>query len=271
MILDTDSIFNPSLSHNMVLAQQVHHALLNAIGFSDFPLSIGRYFKTAEKIGGDFWVAFERHGQQNAWSDSGNGIVTLESQAVTDIMIGIGDVSGHGVPAALIMALSVGMINQLSHTHQPIGELMTAYNRELVRQLGGLPTTYVTCVMLCISLTSKRLTYVRAGHPPIIILRHHVAHVLEQGSPFLGMYEDELYEAHPIDLKSGDRLIVYSDGVTEAIDPDSNTPYGLDGLIRFFQDTRGASPQDATAQFAHSRDAWGMPLDDQTLLLIDIP
>lgn len=269
MILDTDSIFNPSLSHNMILAQQVHHALLNAIGFSDFPLSIGRYFKTAEKIGGDFWVAFQQMGKRNAWSDSGAGIITLETEPTQDVMIGIGDVSGHGIPAALIMALSVGMINQLSH--QPIAELMTAYNRDLVRQLGGLPTTYVTCVLACISVETKQLAYVRAGHPPIVILRHQMAHVLEQGGTFLGMYDDEQYEAHVVELKSGDRLIIYSDGVTEAVDPISNTPYGIHGLIHFFQETRGVSPQDATAQFAASREAWGMPLDDQTLLLIDIP
>ncbi|NDD67808.1 serine/threonine-protein phosphatase, partial [bacterium] len=233
IIVEENMIFNPSTASSLVLAHQVHQALLNSVSFKQLPLPIATWFETAEKIGGDFWVSFSHTRQEPTLMEHHPGIMTLQHAPQTDMVIGIGDVAGHGVAAALIMALSVGIITQLSQSNGPLDALMAAYNQDLTRHLSHLPARYVTCLMTHIQLDRLLLTYVRAGHPPLMMVRDRQVMTLDAGDPMVGMYPDETFTAHTVALQPGDRLVLYSDGITEAHLPDRGHPFGMDGLMAF--------------------------------------
>lgn len=264
-------IFNPSTASSLVLAHQVHQALLNSVSFKQLPLPIATWFETAEKIGGDFWVSFSHTRHEPTLTEQHPGIMTLQHAPQTDMVIGIGDVAGHGVAAALIMALSVGIITQLSQSNGPLETLMAAYNQDLSRHLSHLPARYVTCLMTHIQLDRLVLTYVRAGHPPLMIVRNRQVITLDAGDPMVGLYPDETFTAHTFLLHPGDRLVLYSDGITEAHPPDSPLPFGMEGLMSFLSQHAHLSATDTIEAFSVVRSRWGPLKDDGTLIMIDVP
>jgi len=269
--VEENTIFNPSNASSLVLAHQVHQALLNSVSFKQLPLPIATWFETAEKIGGDFWVAFTHTRHEPTLMEQHPGIMTLQHAPQTDMMIGVGDVAGHGVAAALIMALSIGIITQLSQSNCPLPQLMATYNQDLTHHLAHLPARYVTCLMTHIQLDRLVLTYVRAGHPPLMIVRNGQVITLDAGDPMVGMYPDETFTAHTFALQPGDRMVLYSDGITEAHPQGHDQPFGMAGLMAFLSDHAHGSATDAMDAFSELRAGWGPLKDDGTMIMIDVP
>lgn len=130
----------------------------------------------------------------------------------------VADVSGHGVPAALIASmLKVAFAGQSQHVTDP-ARVLTGLNRSLC---GKFEEHYVTGAYVFVDLEKKILRYAGAGHPPIMLASRLTRSVrrIEENGTILGLIPDAVYTATEVPLHSGDRCLLYTDGVFEAMNP----------------------------------------------------
>jgi serine phosphatase RsbU (regulator of sigma subunit) len=152
------------------------------------------------------------------------------------IGIMLSDVSGHGVPAAFITAIS-----KLLFTNYKLdspSEIFCNTNRELielVKQQG-----YLTCFYGIID-SNYELTYCIAGHPRPILMRYdtHEVSILDGEGTFLGMFTDadKYFKDYKIKLNPGDKLFVYTDGFLEG-QTDEGEPFQLSNLLKLIEESR---------------------------------
>ena len=140
----------------------------------------------------------------------------------------LGDVAGKGPSAALLTAMIQGAFAaQVASTDSP-AELMAHINRTLIRR--AIQSRFVT-VMYGVLGADGRLTYSNAGHnPPILVGRNGVRR-FETGGLILGLFPHATYEEETVQLEDGDTLVVFSDGVTEALN-EAGDEFGEERLLR---------------------------------------
>lgn len=185
----------------------------------------------------------------------------------------IGDVSGKGVPAALIMSI----VRALMHTYlefeaAPV-EVLRRVNRNISYDLD--PEMFVTLSAVELDVQQHTLRFGRAGHEPLLIVNADGrAEQLSPAGTALGMLEIEVFDSiiaeSKYTLNPGDTLVLYTDGITEAQNVDKEE-FGYDRLIKFVQ-THRQQPVDTLYQSILDelkRFTDGMPqLDDITLVLL---
>jgi len=132
------------------------------------------------------------------------------------LMVVIADVAGKSVPAALLMATLQASLRTIAPENAPLAELVARLNRyACAHSLNGL--RFTTAVLSEYNPTSRQLTYVNAGHnAPILRRANGSFEILDVGGLPLGIQSDETYETATLELKSGDALILFTDGVVEA-------------------------------------------------------
>lgn len=184
------------------------------------------------------------------------------------------DVSGHGVPAALLsFSLYHMLVNRLSHNESselasftPGKGQATEVVRDINRRMSMRLTDgrYFTMVLGLGDTNTGEVEIVQAGHPSPILLRHNgEMREIGQGGFPVGMFGHMTYDSILLTLEPGDRLVMFSDGITECFDPD-NDMFGIDRL----KDTLLAAhkePIDGLLQNVHNElDRWRGPrsLDD---------
>jgi len=127
----------------------------------------------------------------------------------------VADVTGHGVPAALIASmLKVAFAGQGTHAHDP-ALVHTGLNRALC---GKFEEHFVTAAYLFVDLEKSLLRYSAAGHPPIMLASRASGTVreIEENGLMLGMFPEAAYSCVEIQVATGDRCMLYTDGVFEA-------------------------------------------------------
>ena len=128
----------------------------------------------------------------------------------------LGDVAGKGPPAALLGAMLQGMlVSQASAAAGP-AETMTRINTALLRR--AVEARFVTLLYGVLS-PDGRLTYSNAGHNPPFLLGADGMRRLDKGGLILGLFDDITFEEETLILRPGDLLVVFSDGVSEALNP----------------------------------------------------
>lgn len=144
--------------------------------------------------------------------------------------IAIGDVSGKGVPASIMMAITRATLHFMASLGLPLNESVGRINNGVAD--GNTRNMFVTLFVARIDLKTLRMDYCNAGHNPMVIVPPDgEPRFLEMKSNLaVGLIEDFPYEAEHIDLKPGTRLIAYTDGVTEAENADLEL-YGNDRLL----------------------------------------
>src|SRR5208283_2040193 len=156
----------------------------------------------------------------------------------------IADVSGHGLPAALIASmLQVALTAQARHVSEP-GKVLAGLNQALC---GKFELNFVTAAYVYVDMEKKLLTYAGAGHPPLLFWRKsagNVSEVVENGL-FLGMFAEATYASIQTPIAAGDRCVVYTDGIPEAKSP-SQEEFGTARFKRFMESNQGL----AADQFA---------------------
>lgn len=186
----------------------------------------------------------------------------------------VADVTGHGVPAALIASMAkVAFTSQAGCADQP-GTLLAGMNRALC---GHLERQFVTAIYLHVDATRRVVRYSNAGHPPALVWQPGPQQVvaLEGGGLFMGFDPDASYPTGEMPLSRGDRLVVYTDGVIEVTRPDGaffERP-GLEALIR--DCSHLAAEPFADALLDHlalwsGHGVGGSFEDDVTLVVIDV-
>ncbi len=131
----------------------------------------------------------------------------------------LADVSGHGVPAAMVASMvKIALAVQEGETQDP-GAVLTRMNRALY---GRFELAYVTAVFAHIDPLARTLTYASAGHPsPLLLRRDGRVEPLAERGIVLGVLPDATYASAVVpDVGAGDRLVLYTDGITEATAPD---------------------------------------------------
>jgi phosphoserine phosphatase RsbU/P len=127
----------------------------------------------------------------------------------------VADVTGHGIPAALIASmLKVAFAGQAYHAHDP-ARVLAGLNTALC---GKFEEHFVTAAYLLVDLENHLLRYSAAGHPPLIMATHTGGNIreIEQNGLMLGLFPDAAYSSVEIPIGSGDRCLLYTDGVFEA-------------------------------------------------------
>ena len=160
---------------------------------------IAPYYRPAQEVGGDFYDFFEL-------KDGRVGIV-------------VGDATGHGVPAALVVTATYSMLRAVAQalgSFSP-GELLAQVNETLVARIPA--NMFVTCFYAILDPRSGSLTYANAGHDLPYLHRDGDAEELRARGMPLGLMAGMGYEEKDIVLECGESVLFYSDGLVEAHDP----------------------------------------------------
>src|SRR5438093_1728324 len=145
------------------------------------------------------------------------------------IGIVIADVSGKGVPAALLMAFLRASLRAASHIGYAPHISMSKVNYLLWESIER--NQFVTAFYGILDATNRTLAYSNAGHnPPLLLDVNGDAHFEERGGVPLGMFRDSRYYEYYATIKPGQTLVLYTDGVTEATNP-AGEEYGRDRLV----------------------------------------
>jgi sigma-B regulation protein RsbU (phosphoserine phosphatase) len=160
----------------------------------------------------------------------------------------IADVVGKGIPAALLMSnLQAAVRAFATETAQP-ADLCLQVNRILC---GNIPEgRFISFFYAALDTQLGALTFVNAGHyPPVLVRADGSIERLTDGGPVLGVFEDARYEQGRVVIGPGDRLVLFTDGITEARRPDTGAPE--------FDHNRDAPAGDGTPAASFEADEFG--------------
>jgi sigma-B regulation protein RsbU (phosphoserine phosphatase) len=178
----------------------------------------------------------------------------------------VADVSGHGVPAALIASMvKVALAAQAEHAADPAA-VLAGMNRILH---GNLERGFVTAAYIHIdTLDTGTTTYASAGHPPLLVWREAEGRIEEvrQESLPLGRFLRAEYRNEELRVSPGDRLLLYTDGVTEALNR-AGEPFGDDRLRDLLASSGALDPLLGRLAEWTGREP-GEPLDDDITLVV---
>jgi sigma-B regulation protein RsbU (phosphoserine phosphatase) len=183
--------------------------------------------------------------------------------------IAIADVVGKGISAALLMANLQAAVRAFAENAHSPAEVCERINSVMcINVASGKFITMFYCVL---DAAKRKLTYSNAGHNPPILLRGDATLRLEEGGALLGVFRDWKYEQWSVELEAGDRLLLYTDGLSEAENL-SREEFGegrlIDALRRFRSLPAGEIQSrilNEVREFCH-----GNFHDDATLLVIAV-
>ncbi len=129
----------------------------------------------------------------------------------------IADVSGKGMPAALLMSNLQAVVKALAAENRSPKELVEKVNRVMSRNT--TEAKFITLFYGLLDVDRKTLQYANAGHNAPVLTREDGVQVrLEQGGLIVGAFQESVYDQGEIDLRPGDRLVMFTDGLSEAVD-----------------------------------------------------
>jgi phosphoserine phosphatase RsbU/P len=183
-----------SIRRDLELASQIQKKLLPGLQPDIDGYTICGNNLTARTVGGDFFDFIRT--ADNRW------------------VICLGDVSGKGLPASLLMANSQAILRGQANYHHEPGTLLTNANRQLC--FNTEQDKFVTLFLGVLNPETHRFHYSNAGHEHPYLIRSggSIERITRGGIP-LGMFPDQEYEEGFIDLKPGDSLVIFSDGITD--------------------------------------------------------
>ena len=179
----------------------------------------------------------------------------------------LGDVAGKGPPAALLAAQLHGILATHADLEGTPADVLTRANRVLVRR--ELESRFATVVYGMLSVDGH-LTYCNAGHNPPVLLGRTGVQRLETGGLILGAFRNVMFRNATLRLDPGDVLVVFSDGITEALDVDG-TEFGEERLLSCVNSSRELDPAGILERIVgavHMFTANTVQSDDQTALVL---
>jgi serine phosphatase RsbU (regulator of sigma subunit)/pSer/pThr/pTyr-binding forkhead associated (FHA) protein len=206
------------MEQEMRIAAEIQQALLPKAARS------GAYFRAAaaslpcRSIGGDFYDYVEMN----------NG----------SLGFALGDVAGKGPPAALLSAMMQGIFAAQAATTDEPSQTITRVNLALYRR--GIESRFVT-LMYGVLDPDGQMVYCNAGHNPPLVIGSSGVRRLERGGPIVGLFEGATYEEERLRLIPGDWLIIFSDGISEAMSA-SGDEYGEPRIIDCIQRNKTLDP-----------------------------
>ena len=176
----------------------------------------------------------------------------------------IADVSGHGVPAALIASMvKLAATSQRVHAADP-ALLLSGMNAALC---GNTQNQFVTAAYVHLDSEAAELRYSAAGHPPMLLLRAGKASGIEENGLMLAAFDFAAYTNAAQPLHPGDRLLLYTDGIVEAANAAGDF-FGTDALMAEMQKTSQLSPAEAADAVVATVRRWSAAQDDDWTVLV---
>ena len=241
---------NESIAQDLEMAKVVQAALVQQ-GNSNVGNLIGHARMTpAQMVGGD--------------------LIEMHVPEAGKLFVALGDVSGKGVAAALFMAASSAAIRAASA--EPIGVNIIAAdinNRLCAENPMGL---FVTCLLAVFDLETGTVEYTCAGHDPALLIKPDGSRspLETTGDMAMGIMEDFDYSRRKTQLAPGDTFFVYTDGLTDAINPKGKL-FGHEGLEQALDDAGNRSPEEMVNHIWSSIETFSdgtAPTDDKTCLVL---
>jgi phosphoserine phosphatase RsbU/P len=181
--------------------------------------------------------------------------------------ITIADVAGKGVPAALLMSNLQAAVRAFAQESAGPASVCASVNRLLCRNMAS--GRFVTFCYARIDASSRKLTYANAGHnPPLLLRANGNIETLAPGGTVLGVFSESTYEQGDFALAPGDRLVFYTDGITEGRNP-GGEEYGEERLSEAASRHRGLPAEEMLAAVLREVEDFnkGAYEDDATLIV----
>ena len=209
------------------------------------------FWQPASTVGGDFFDLIK---------------ITREGRDYLGICIA--DVSGKGLPAALLMANFQALLRAFAPGHLSPAELCTELNRVLY--LNTTANKYITAVYGILDMESGDFRYCNAGHNKPLLYSGQECSALETTGTVLGLFQEWAFKESCIRLKQGERLLLYTDGAT---DPENqeHEDYGEERLARIFEAQSKETPQKTIHHMVRDLREFGAGQfnDDVTMILLE--
>ncbi|MFH1744192.1 MAG: GAF domain-containing SpoIIE family protein phosphatase [bacterium] len=244
------------LERDIELAREVQRLLLPATT-PDVPgYAFGAYGVAAQQIGGDYYDFI--------WVDERR------------LALLVADVSGKGVPGALTMAMVRSALRAISAHSESARDLLIRLNEFIARDIRR--DMFISMLVTILHTDTHRLEVARAGHDPLILLRagHDQPELIKPAGIVLGLVGSEDFAAYTeeeaIQLEDGDVVVFYTDGITEAMNPDGKE-YSLQRLLQKLKSVRDQDPGSMIEGVNRDveRFSAGVPQhDDSTLLVLKV-
>ena len=215
---------------------------------------------------------FDIYGTTIPFREVGGDYLDFIDSISERLVVMVADVSGKGLSAALIMVAFRAYFHATVINELAMRVVMSRVNRLVHNTTDG--DRFITCFYGLIDPEHKRLLYISAGHnPPLLLRGDGTSELLTQGGLPLGIFENSRYSESVVEFRSGDILVLYTDGVVEASNQ-REEEFGLNRLeevVRASRDRRAYEIVKAitTAVDEHSSEVGG-PEDDLTISIIKV-
>ena len=243
-------------NHDRRLARQIQEGLLPTAMPSVPGFQIGARAMFAKEVGGDYF-----------------GFMPLRAQGEDCLGIAIGDATGHGVAAALLIAEARAYLRALALTLNEPGTMLALANRHLCSQTES--DHFVTLLLVHLDPRRKVLTYAGAGHCPGYVLDHQgqtKAVLTSTGMPLGVDLSSEYPASSEVTLEPGDLIVVFTDGIVETHPPEGDC-FGCERLLASVHQHRECSPDeilDALFQAATDHAQGADQSDDATAVILKV-
>jgi sigma-B regulation protein RsbU (phosphoserine phosphatase) len=238
------------LQKELAIAQDIQLGMLPRELDLDPAIEIAASMTPAQQVGGDFFDAFPVNSDE--------------------FCIAVGDVSGKGVPAALFMVRTMGLLRNELLKDQSLDRAVGALNRALCEDNPTCMFTTLVCGVL--NVRDGSLRYMSAGHDPVILGRRGAAfaQLPRPRGVLLGVDEDASYALDSVVLSEGDMVLLYTDGVTEAMN-ERHELFSLERLLECLNADVAADADSLAFRIKGTVEAFvagAAPSDDLTTLVL---
>lgn len=205
----------------LIEARELQENLLANTTFAIAGIDVAAKWQPATTVGGDYIAAFKLDDEHAA--------------------LCVADVVGKGLPAALLMSNFQAALKSLAADHLSPADVSTRLNDLLY---ANIPLhKFVTAFYAVVNIPNRTLTFTNAGHnPPLLVRADGECVRLEAGGSVLGAFPNAPFTEEQIQLRHGDRLLLFTDGLTEAVDP-SGEQFGEERLIDLLRKQRSQTAE----------------------------
>jgi sigma-B regulation protein RsbU (phosphoserine phosphatase) len=230
----------------LAVASRIQQEMLPTV----FPSYVYGTLEPAREVGGDVFDFYTRDGK---------------------LFFCVGDVSGKGVPAAMLVSMSHALFRMVSKKEESPSRILQALNVELCR--GNDSNMFMTYFVACLDLYSGELSYASAGHDRPFVLSNGVSQLPAKSNLPLGVFPNTHFEEQVCKLEPGATLLLYTDGLTEAKNI-ARQEYGRKGIQAFLESFVSGENQSldylvsSLSESAHQFAGEAPQSDDLTILAV---